>query len=99
MNTCGDAIQMFSQGSASIRRIQEVLDEKPEIFDRDVTEEIEKLEGTITFSKLTFARPPDNSQCRARRHMQINIMKRWLRVPSVDKCKLGESKGICEGAQ
>ncbi len=54
MLACGDAIQMFSQGSASIRRIQEVLDEKPEIFDRDVTEEIEKLEGTITFSKLTF---------------------------------------------
>ncbi len=54
MLACGDAIHMFSQGGASIRRIQEVLDEKPEIFDRDDMEEVEKLEGNITFSKLTF---------------------------------------------
>lgn len=54
MLACGEAIHMFSQGGASIRRIQEVLDEKPEIFDRDDTEDIERLEGNITFSHLTF---------------------------------------------
>lgn len=54
MLACGEAIHMFSQGGASIRRIQEVLDEKPEIFDRGDTEDIERLEGNITFSHLTF---------------------------------------------
>ncbi|MBO5279377.1 MAG: ABC transporter ATP-binding protein [Lachnospiraceae bacterium] len=54
MLACGDAIHMFSQGGASIRRIREVFEEKPEIFDRDDTEEIEKIEGHVTFSHLTF---------------------------------------------
>lgn len=54
MLACGESINMFSQGGASIRRIQEVFEEKPEIFDRDDTEEIEKIEGDIEFSDLTF---------------------------------------------
>lgn len=54
MLACGESINMFSQGGASIRRIQEVFEEKPEIFDRDDTEEIEKIEGHVTFSHLTF---------------------------------------------
>lgn len=54
MLACGESINMFSQGGASIRRIQEIFDEKPEIFDREDTEEIEKIEGNVTFSHLTF---------------------------------------------
>lgn len=33
MLACGDAINMFSQGSASIRRVQEVFQEKPAVHD------------------------------------------------------------------
>lgn len=54
MLACGDAINMFSQGAASIRRIQEIFDEKPEIFDREDAEEVERIKGDITFSHLTF---------------------------------------------
>lgn len=54
MLACGDAVNMFSQGSASIRRIQDIFEEKPEIFDRDVAENPEKINGDITFSHLTF---------------------------------------------
>lgn len=54
MLACGDAINMFSQGSASIQRIEEVLNEKPEIFDRDDAVDIEHMKGELTFSDLTF---------------------------------------------
>lgn len=54
MLACGDAVNMFSQGSASIRRIQDIFEEKPEIFDRDGAEKPEKINGDITFSHLTF---------------------------------------------
>ena len=54
MLACGDAINMFSQGSASIGRIQNVFNQKPEIFDREETEPVEKIRGDITFSHLTF---------------------------------------------
>lgn len=54
MLACGDAINMFSQGSASIGRIQNVFNQKPEIFDREETEPVKKIRGDITFSHLTF---------------------------------------------
>lgn len=54
MLACGDAVNMFSQGAASIRRIQDIFDEKPEIFDDEDTKDIEEIHGDITFSHLTF---------------------------------------------
>ena len=54
MIACGDAINMFSQGAASIRRIREILDEKPEIRDADDVKEVSDIRGEITFSHLTF---------------------------------------------
>ncbi len=57
MLACGDAIHMFSQGSASIRRIQEVFNEKPEIADQEgvkETEEKQAIRGDITLNRLTF---------------------------------------------
>lgn len=54
MIACGDAINMFSQGAASIRRIREILDEKPEIRDTDDVKEVSDIRGEITFSHLTF---------------------------------------------
>ena len=54
MLACGDAINMFSQGSASTRRIQEIFDEKPEIYDRKDVQPPDEIRGDITFSHLTF---------------------------------------------
>lgn len=54
MLACGDAINMFSQGSASIQRIQNIFNEEPEVFDREEVAPIEPIQGDITFSHLTF---------------------------------------------
>lgn len=54
MLASGDAINMFSQGSASTRRIQEIFDEKPEIYDRKDVQPPDEIRGDITFSHLTF---------------------------------------------
>ena len=54
MIACGDAVNMFSQGAASIRRVQEIFDEQPEITDSENVEEIDHIKGEITFSHLTF---------------------------------------------
>ena len=55
MLACGDAITLFSQGAASIKRIQEVFEEKPEIADDADVENVEALKGDISFKHLTFA--------------------------------------------
>lgn len=55
MLACGDAITMFSQGGASIKRIQDIFQEKPEIFDGENVENIDALKGDIEFRNLTFA--------------------------------------------
>ncbi len=54
MLACGDAINMFSQGAASIRRVQDIFEEKPEIFDSKDVKDVEAIQGDITFSHLTF---------------------------------------------
>ena len=54
MLACGDAINMFSQGSASIQRIQNIFNEQPEVFDREEVAPIAPIKGDITFSHLTF---------------------------------------------
>lgn len=45
MLACGDAINMFSQGSASTRRIREIFDEKPEIYDRKDVQPPDEIRG------------------------------------------------------
>lgn len=54
MLACGEAVNMFSQGAASIRRIQEILESEPQISDTAQTKDITKLSGEITFNRLTF---------------------------------------------
>lgn len=55
MIACGEAINMFSQGGASIKRLQEVFEEKPEIPDSGNNEDTEEIKGDIEFCHLTFA--------------------------------------------
>lgn len=54
MIACGEAINMFSQGAASIRRIREVLEEKPEIADTANVKKDLTFQGGIDFRHLTF---------------------------------------------
>lgn len=54
MIACGEAINMFSQGGASMWRIQEVLEEKPEIANQEGAQEIGEIKGAIRFHHLTF---------------------------------------------
>lgn len=54
MLACGDAINMFSQGSASIRRVQEIFEERPEVHDLDGAVCVPAIRGDITLSHLTF---------------------------------------------
>lgn len=70
MLACGDAINMFSQGSASIRRVQEVFREEPAVRDSAQAEtavvsaaetdakiaavSAPEIKGNITLSHLTF---------------------------------------------
>ncbi len=54
MLACGDSINMFSQGGASIRRVQEVFDSRPKVRDTEQVYPMECLEGRITLSHLTY---------------------------------------------
>lgn len=54
MLACGEAINMFSQGGASLERIQSVFNEEPEILDHAATVDVDEIKGDITFSHLTF---------------------------------------------
>lgn len=55
MIAVGDSINMFSQGLASMNRIQSILDEQQEIKDTKQTDfSIQKLDGEIRLSGLNF---------------------------------------------
>lgn len=54
MLACGDSVNMFSQGAASIHRVQEIFDSKPEVADTDKTEPVDEIKGDITFNHLSF---------------------------------------------
>ena len=54
MLACGDSVNMFSQGAASIRRIQDIFESQPEIHDSKQTKAVDAISGEITFHHLTF---------------------------------------------
>ena len=55
MIATGDSINMFSQGIASMNRIQSIFDEEPEIRDTEKTiSSIRELHGDIKLSGLSF---------------------------------------------
>lgn len=58
MMAVGECITSVSQGLASLRRIQEIFDAKPEIVDGDmVNPSIQTLKGDISIEHLSFAYP------------------------------------------
>lgn len=54
MLAAGESITSLSQGLASTKRIQEIFDEKPEIFDDETVKPAGVIHGEITFDHLTF---------------------------------------------
>ena len=52
-----ELIGMHAQGKASLKRISELLDAKPDVIDRGEIEEIESIKGDIEFKNLTFRYP------------------------------------------
>lgn len=60
MLACGETITMLSQGGASLKRIKDIFDEKPEIFDKKDVENIDFINGKIEFKNLTFTHRGNN---------------------------------------
>lgn len=54
MLAVGESITLFSQGIASVKRVQEILHEVPEIQDADSVEKMEEISGELTLRHLTF---------------------------------------------
>ena len=57
MMAAGECITFISQGMASVKRIQAILDERPEITDGPDTADVDGLEGEIDLDELTFTYP------------------------------------------
>ena len=54
MIAAGDAANMISQGLASAKRIQEVIEAPKDVFDREIVREMGPVTGEIEFKNLTF---------------------------------------------
>ena len=52
-----ELIDMTSRAKASLKRISELLDAKPDVTDRPGAEELENVKGSIEFRNLTFRYP------------------------------------------
>ncbi len=52
-----ELIGMHAQGKASLNRISELLDAKPDVFDHEGVEDVEEIRGDIEFRNLTFRYP------------------------------------------
>ena len=54
MIAAGDAANMISQGLASAKRIQDVIEAPKDIFDKEGVTELDHVKGELTFKNLTF---------------------------------------------
>ncbi len=61
MIAAGECITYISQGMASLRRIQIIFQEKPDIVDGEETQDVEELKGQIEFDHLTFTYPGEKN--------------------------------------
>ncbi len=72
MLACGEAITMFSQGGASIKRIQEIFDAKPNIRDEADAVNVDTLSGELSFNHLTFAHKNVSEPTLKDIHLQVD---------------------------
>ncbi len=74
MMAVGECISMMSQGMASLKRIVVIFDERPDIVDGPEVQPIEKLEGDIELSDLTFAYP-DQEEVTVLEGIKVHVEK------------------------
>ncbi len=73
MIAAGDSINFFSQGSASVKRINKILGEEPEIVDGENVKNIDRLEGDIEINGLSFAYK--TTGCQVLKDVSVKIPK------------------------
>jgi ATP-binding cassette subfamily B multidrug efflux pump len=69
----GWVVNVMERGAVSLKRINEILDEQPEICDVEKTACISHIEGRIVFKNLTFSYP--GSKRSALRNINITLEK------------------------
>lgn len=64
MIAAGDSVTFFSQGVASVKRIQNIFRQKPEVYDvkGETDHRIDCLEGKIEFADLNFRFTPETPE-------------------------------------
>ncbi|MEM8964335.1 MAG: ABC transporter ATP-binding protein [Acidobacteriota bacterium] len=67
MIAVGFVVNQVQRGTASLRRIQEVLTTEPAIHDEPPLAEVEEIRGAIRLDRLSFAYPPDPDRLDDRR--------------------------------
>lgn len=75
MLAAGECITSLSQGMVSMRRIQKIFDEQPEIVDEACVQPVEKLEGDIEISHLTFAYPGNEKKEPVLKDISLSVKK------------------------
>src|SRR5699024_7587105 len=71
MMAIGWVINLLERGSASMERINIILEEKPEILDSKNVIELKEVKGNITFSNVSFKYPRSDNY--ALKNININI--------------------------
>lgn len=74
MIACGDSINFFSQAAAASKRIAAIFAEQPDIVDKTLTEDGEKVEGLkggITLNDLTFTYPDGEEPALSHINLQV----------------------------
>lgn len=75
MMAAGECITSLSQGLASMKRIQKIFDEQPEIVDEESVQPVERLEGNIEISHLTFSYPGHEKETPVLKDVTVPIKK------------------------
>lgn len=73
MIAAGDSITFFSQGIASLKRIQNIFKQEPEVYDEATVKNIDHLEGEIKFTDLNFRFTSDTPE--VLKHISMKIEK------------------------
>lgn len=73
MLAAGDSITFFSQGFASLKRIQTIFKQEPEVYDEVTVKDINYLEGEIKFNNLSFRFTNDTPE--VLKHISLDVNK------------------------
>ena len=68
-----ELIGMHAQGKASLNRITELLDSKPDVVDKEGAKAIDSVKGDIEFKSLTFAYPDEKDGTPALKDVSFKI--------------------------